>query len=278
MDGDNVVVRGRTWPWRLAASVGAAAVVLGGCGSGGDGKAAAPSPSAASGSAAEASPSAPSGDASPLTPFRPDPAKVPTTRSRAEALATAVVLRPRGWGPDFRAQRPAASTPGTVAVLNERCRWERRPLPRGVLASASRYNEIPAADGRGELKVTASVTVHATVRDADERLAATLEEPLRCRRQQVRADERITELMSVATPYGQGNNTFADDQVVEMGKYLTGGSERAYRWYVTRLGTVTLAVSVKGAKGYSDDELNKYTSHANVTMLNRVQSELGGDS
>ncbi|MDX3697055.1 hypothetical protein PV726_43860 [Streptomyces europaeiscabiei] len=170
------------------------------------------------------------------------------------------------------------STPGTVAVLNEQCRWERQALPQGVLASLSRYSEIPAADGKGELKVTASVTVHTTVRDADERLASILEEPLRCRQQQVRAGERISGLMSAATPHGRGNNTVADDQVVEIGKYLTGESEQTYYWYVNRLGTVTLAVSVKGAKGYSDNELNRYTSHANVTMLNSVEFELGGDS
>ncbi|MFD9465493.1 hypothetical protein [Streptomyces sp. NPDC060027] len=287
MSNGNTVVYRSTWPWRVAASLATAAVVLSGCGSGDDGKAAGPSPSAPSRSPAAATSRSPSaaasasssgGDASSLTPFEADPAKVPRTKSRAEALAAAVALKPQGWGADFRAQRPAVSTPGTVAVLDGQCRWERRALPKGVLASLSLYSEIPAADGKGELKVSAAVTVHTTVRDADERLASTLEEPLRCRQQQVRTDERISELISAATPYGQGNNTYADDQVVEIGSYLTGNSKQTYRWYVTRLGTVTLAVSVKGAKGYSDNELDKYTSHANVTMLNRVEFELGGDS
>ncbi|MEU9139332.1 hypothetical protein AB0D33_25805 [Streptomyces sp. NPDC048404] len=170
------------------------------------------------------------------------------------------------------------SSPRTVAVLDEQCRWERRGLPQGVLASLSRYSEIPATEGKGELKVSAAVTVHTTVREADERLASTLEEPLRCRQQQVRTDERIAKLISAATPYGQGNNTYSDDQVVEIGKYLTGSGEQTYYWYVTRLGTVTLAVSVKGSKGYSDNELATYASHANVTMLNSVEFELGGES
>jgi hypothetical protein len=203
---------------------------------------------------------------------------VPRTRSRAEALAAAVALKPQAWGADFREQRPAESTPGTAAVLDERCRWERRALPKGVLASLSRYSEIPAADGKGELRVSAAVTVHTTVREADEHLATTLEEPLRCRQQQVRTDERIADLISTATPYGQGSNTYSDDQVVEMGKYLTGSGAQTYYWYVTRLGTVTLAVSMKGAKGYSDNELGTYASRANVAMLTRVESELGGDS
>ncbi|MER5192922.1 hypothetical protein ACWD3J_04445 [Streptomyces sp. NPDC002755] len=280
---DNAVERRTVWPWRVTAAMAGAALILGGCGSGDDGKAAEPSPSTPSGSAAGtasgASSASPSGGgASTLTPFVADPAQVPKTRRQAEVLAETVALRPAGWGPDFRAQQPAASTPGTVAVLDEQCRWERQPLPGSVLASLSRYSRIPATAGKGELKVSAAVTVHATVRDADERLATTLEEPLRCREQQVRTDERITELMSTATPYGQGSNNYADDQVVEMGSYLSGNSKQVYRWYVTRLGTVTLAVSVMGGEGYSNNELNRFASNANVSMINSVQFELGGDS
>ncbi|MFJ6984486.1 MULTISPECIES: hypothetical protein [unclassified Streptomyces] len=205
---------------------------------------------------------------------------MPATKERAQALAQAVALEPQGWGAQFRAQQPAASAPGTVAVLDGQCRWQRRGLPPGVLASLSRYSEIPAAGGKGKLKVSAAVTVHTSVRDADEQLAETLEEPLRCRQQQVRSDERITGLISTATPYGQGNNTYADDQVVEMGTYLTGSGsgKQTYYWFVTRLGTVTLAVSVKGAAGYPDSELGTFASRANVTMLNRVQFQLAGEN
>ncbi|WP_307036271.1 hypothetical protein [Streptomyces canus] len=273
-----------TWPWQITTVVIVAGVVLGGCGSGDDGKAAGPKTSAPEKSAAQSGPpeataSASTGgkNASSLA-FQPDPAKVPRTKDRAEALVAAVALKPQAWGAQFRAQQPAASALGTVAELDEQCRWERRGLPRGVLASLSRYSEIPAAGGKGEVKVSAAVTVHTSVREADERLASTLEEPLRCRQQQVRSDEWIAGLMSTATPYGQGNNTYADDQVVEMGKYLTSGGTQTYYWYVTRLGTVTLAVSVKGAKGYSDNELGTFASRANATMLNRVEFELGGES
>ncbi|MFE2586199.1 hypothetical protein [Streptomyces sp. NPDC059378] len=288
MDDDNAVTRRGTWRWaRIAVPVAASALALGGCGSGDHGKAAAPSSSAPSGSVAATASGSSSGagsagsarsDAPSPTPFRADPARVPRTSSRAQALAAAVALQPRGWGADFRAQRPAVSTPGTLAVLDTQCRWERHELPGGVLASLSRYSEIPAAGGKGEVKVSAAVTVHTTVRDADERLATTLEEPLRCRQQEVRTDEWISKLISTASPYGTGNNTYADDQVVEIGKYLTGKSEQTYGWYVTRLGTVTLSVSVKGAKGYSDDELITYASNANAAMLTRLESELGGDS
>ncbi|MFD8733375.1 hypothetical protein ACFV06_00460 [Streptomyces sp. NPDC059618] len=284
MGNSNTIARKGTWPWRVALPFAMGAVVLSGCGSGNGGKAAGPSRSAPSRSAAPSTAGTPSATASASggggsTPalFRASPAKVPRTRGRAETLAAAVTLKPQDWGAGFRAQLPGASAPRTVAVLDEQCRWERRPLPRSVLASLSRYSEIPAAGGKGELKVSAAVTVHATVRDADQRLASTLEEPLRCRQQQVRTDERISGLISTATPYGQGNNTYADDQVVEIGSYLSGNTQQIYRWYVTRLGTVTLAVSVKGAKGYSAAELEQYASHASASMLSRLESELGGD-
>lgn len=278
---DNAGRRRAAWPWRVAASVAGAAVMLGGCGSGGDDKAAGPSPSASPRSAAPTASGSPSaapstgGDASSLTPFHADPAQVPRTKRQAEALAAAVALKPEAWGAGFRAQQPAASTPGTVAVLDEQCRWERRALPRGVLASLSRYSEIPAVGGKGEIKVTAAVTVHATVLDADDQLSTTLEEPLRCREQQVRTDERISELMSVGNPYGQGGNNYADDEVVEIGKYLTGNSKQTYRWTVARIGTVVVTTSVKGARGYSDDELTRQASLALTTMLGSVKSVLG---
>ncbi|MFJ1805388.1 MULTISPECIES: hypothetical protein [unclassified Streptomyces] len=269
---------------RAATSAAAAAVLLGGCGAGDD-KAAEPSPSASARSAApsasgaaSSSASSPGGGTASLSPFEADPAEVPRTGRQAERLAQAVALQPQAWGSRFRAQQPAASAPGTVAVLDAQCRWQRRPLPRTVLASLSRYSELPGAGGKGTLKVTAAVTVHATVRDADQQLSTTLEEPLRCQLQQVRTDEQIAGLMSTASPYGQGGNTYADDTVVEIGSYLTGTSAQAYRWFVARLGTVTVAVSVMGAEGYKPNDLVPFASQGITTMLSRIESELGGKS
>ncbi|MCQ9185728.1 hypothetical protein KMT30_43220 [Streptomyces sp. IBSBF 2953] len=281
---DNARRRRTTWPVRAAASAAGAALLVGGCGAGGD-KAAGPSPSASGRSArpsTSGSPSAPAstaasgGDTAKATPFKADPAKLPRTGARAEALAQAVALQPQDWGSGFRAQRPAASAPGTVAVLDAECRWQRRPLPGSVLASSSRYSELPGTGGKGTLKVTAAVTVHTTVRAADEQLATTLEEALRCRDQQVRTDERISGLASVAMPYGQGGNTYADDSVLEIGSYLTGTTPQSYRWSVARLGSVTVAVSVMGAQGYQESELTRRASYALTTMLSRIESELGG--
>ncbi|MEV1069424.1 hypothetical protein [Streptomyces sp. NPDC050263] len=288
---DNSDRRRPVWParpLRVVASAATVTVLLGGCGTGGE-KADEPSPSASasasgpssgSGSpAASASASSSTGSGSTsLTPFEADPAAVPRTKPQAEALAKAVALRPEGWGAGFRAQQPAESAPGTVAVLDEQCRWQRQALPQGVLASLSLYSVLPAVKGKGELKVTAAVTVHSTVLDADEQLATTLEEALRCPVQQVRTDEQIAKLQSIGTPYGQGGNGYADDQVLEMGSYLSPDGAQTYRWDVLRLGTVTVAVSVKGAAGYSVDELTQYMSNGVTAMLSRVQYELGGKS
>ncbi|MGW0942442.1 hypothetical protein ACWD4O_07745 [Streptomyces sp. NPDC002623] len=273
------------------ASAATVAVLLGGCGAGDD-KTAEPSPSASArsssgtpsgsgsptASASTGSGSTSGSDATSLTPFEADPAAVPRTKAQAEALAKAVALRPQGWGAGFVAQQPAESAPGTAAVLDEQCRWQRRSLPQGVLASLSLYSARPAVKGKGELKVTAAVTVHATVLDADEQLSTTLEEALRCPVQQVRTDEQIAGLRSIGTPYGQGANSYADDDVLEAGSYLSADGEQTYRWDVARLGTLTVAVSVKGAAGYSVDELTDYMSEGLVSMLNRAEFELGGQN
>ncbi|MCX5269592.1 hypothetical protein [Streptomyces sp. NBC_00199] len=283
---DNTGRRRSTW-LRATASAAAAAALLGGCGAGGDNKAAEPGHSASAGSTAPSASGSPSptasasstgGSAATPTPFAADPAKVPRTGRQAESLVRKVTLQPSAWGPSWRAQQPAASAPGTVAVLDAQCRWQRRPLPKTVLASLSRYSELPGAGGKGTVKVTAAVTVHATVRDADQQLATTLEEPLRCQVQQVRTDEQISKLGSAASPFGQSGNTYADDQVVEIGSYLTGRTAQTYRWYVYRLSTVTMAVSVMGATGYRPDELEQLALPALLKMLNSVKSELGGEN
>ena len=185
-------------------------------------------------------------------------------------------MQPQDWGAGFQAQQLARSAEGTLAVLDEECRWQRRALPDDVLASLSLYSELPGTGKRGTVKVTAAVTVHTTVLGADDELSGTLEEVLRCPEQQVRTDERITELMSVGTPFGVRGNTYADDSVYETGAYLTGGGKATYRWMVTRLGQVTVAVSLKGAEGYSADELEQYVTRGTTTMLDRVRFALGG--
>ncbi|MFM9588376.1 hypothetical protein ACKI1J_02585 [Streptomyces scabiei] len=276
---------GRRGGWRskAVASGAAAVVLLSGCSAGTTDRAAAPGEKASGPSASSASASgkksAAGGKASPtpsVTPFAVDPERVPRSGREGAALAAKVAMRPKDWGAGFRAQPLARSAAGTVAVLDEECRWQRRARPEGVLGSLSRYSELPGDGKRGTVKVTATVTVHSTVLGADDQMSEMLEEALRCPEQQVRADERITKLMSVGTPRGLRGNDYADDSVVETGAYLTGSGEALYRWMVTRLGPVTLTVSFKGAAGYTVDDLEQYVTRGTITMLDRVAYELGG--
>ncbi|MFC9280511.1 hypothetical protein [Streptomyces collinus] len=217
----------------------------------------------------------PPGGASATPAFTPDAGLVPRTSKEGRDLVGAVVFAPGDWGRRFVAQDPAESAPGTWAVLDGDCRWERRKLPRGVLAGLSRYSRLPAQGGRGAVKVTAAATTHSSVLGADEQLSTTLEEVLRCPEQQQRADARITGLNSLGTPFGAREQDYADDSVLEAGQYVgQGGEAQPYLWMVARLGTVVVAVSVTGGKGHTEPELQQLGAAALGQMLVRVQQRL----
>ncbi|MFJ9865975.1 hypothetical protein [Streptomyces sp. NPDC101165] len=219
----------------------------------------------------------PSGGSSATPAFTPDADLVPRTSKDGQDLVDSVVFTPGDWGRGFVAQNPAASTPGTWAVLDDNCRWEREKLPRGVLASLSRYSRLPAGAGKGAVRVTAAATAHSFALGADEQLSTTLEEVLRCPEQRPRADERITGLNSLGTPFGSREQDYADDSVLESGQYLgKGGKAQPYLWMVARLGTVVAAVSVTGGQGHTPEELQKLGSTALGQMLGRVQQRLKG--
>lgn len=219
----------------------------------------------------------PSGASTAGSVFTPDASLVPKTARAGRSLAEAVVFTPDDWGRGFVAQTPAESAAGTWPVLGEDCRWQRQKLPTGVLAALSRYSVLNGAGGEGAVKVTAAATVHASVLGADQQLATTLEEVLRCPDQRPRDGERITGLNSVGTPFGAREQNYADDSVIEIGSYTEGGgAAQPYRWTVARLGTVVVAVSVTGSKDHTQDELNQLGSDALARMLERVQQQLKG--
>ncbi|MEU1407267.1 hypothetical protein ABZ471_33815 [Streptomyces sp. NPDC005728] len=219
----------------------------------------------------------PSGGSTAAPVFTPDAALVPRTSEDGQRLVDSVVFAPGDWGRGFVVQDPAESTPGTWAVLDDGCRWSRERAPRGVLASLSRYSLLPAAGGKGAVKVTAAATVHSSALGADEQLSTTLEEVLRCPEQQPRADERITGLNSLGTPFGAREQEYADDSVLEAGQYVEkGGAAQLYRWMVARLGTVVVAVSVTGGKGHTAQELQQLGGTALGQMLGRIQQRLKG--
>ncbi|MFJ9808210.1 hypothetical protein ACIRTB_08260 [Streptomyces sp. NPDC101158] len=212
--------------------------------------------------------------------FTPDPSRAPRTAADAERIALAIVAGPDGWGPDYVKRTPYLSTPGSWPVLDKECTWEGGERPGTVLSSVTAYSEVPAAGGKSVLRVAATVTVHRTEADADWEMAETLEEALRCPGQRLREGERITDLMSLGTPYGIGGNVTTTDSVLERGFYLNDAfkGRQFYTWYQTRIGQVTVATVVKGAPGYTEADINPDQVRANVTMQERVKAQLGATS
>ena len=214
--------------------------------------------------------------------FQPDPRRVPRTEADARRIALAVVVGPDAWGPGYVKRTPHLSDPDYWPVLGADCTWETGTRPSDVLSSVTAYSEIPAAGGRGTLRVAATVTVHRTESDADWEMASTLEEALRCPDQKLRDGERITGLMSLGNPFGVGGNVTAADTLREGGSYLDDAvkGKQFYSWYQSRIGQFTVSTVVKGAPGYT--EMNGDTGigtaqaqvQALITMIERVKGQL----
>ncbi|MEV6326336.1 hypothetical protein [Streptomyces sp. NPDC051909] len=267
-----------------AAGVWAAGAVLllAGCSGGTDTGAAPPGKASASpepGSKPEAT-ATPAPTTTAPRPAALDPRRAPRTTAAAEHLARAVVAGPDAWGPDYEKRSPHLSPDGYWPVLGADCVWDTGSLPRSVLASATAYSEIPAAGGKGTLRVAATITIHRTESDADWELAGTLEEALRCPDQELRQGERVNGLSSLGTPYGDSGNTTTADSVLERGSYLgdASGKPQFYTWFQTRVGQVTFATVVKGAPGYTEAETNTAQVRANVIMQDRLKKQWGAQS
>ncbi|WP_406061149.1 hypothetical protein OG462_25810 [Streptomyces sp. NBC_01077] len=268
--------------WHACCAVLAGSLIATGCTSAGDGKkpdgkgttSTTPAPTGTPTNAPTAVPTA--------LDFTPDPKRAPKTEAEARRLALAVVAGPDAWAPGYVKRTPYLSDPDYWPVLGANCSWETGTRPATALASVTAYSEIPAAGGKGVLRVAATVTIHRTESDADWEMAETLEEALRCPDQKLRDGERITGLMSLGNPFGVGGNVNASDALREGGFYLNDAvkGKQPYSWYQSRIGQVTVATVVKGAPGYTEmsDGMTIGTSQAQiqalVTMLERAQDEL----
>ncbi len=264
-------IRGRTVAWCTAG------LVLAACSSGGErSERRPPTPIPPSATPTDA---APAPEPSAGSTFTPDPDLVPRSRADGLRLARTIAAAPDMYGPGFVKRSPYESDPAQWAVLDQECVWQRERLPKDVLASLTTYSELPAAKGKGPVRVSSVVTVHREVDGADWEMARTLEEALRCPDQQLRAGEWISGLFSEGMAYGQGTNAYADDTVTENGEYHsdTLGGPYGYNWSQARIGPVTVASVVKGGKGYSDKELDRAVEQGFSSMVVRAQSELGGD-
>ncbi|MFH8838780.1 hypothetical protein [Streptomyces sp. NPDC017868] len=267
---------------RACCAVMVGGLIATGCSSGGEGE----KPGGKGGTSATAAPTeAPAATPTP-TPtafdFTPDPKRAPKTEAEARRLALAVVAGPDAWGPEYVKRSPYLSDPEYWPVLDETCSWETGSRPPTVLYSVTAYSEIPAAGGKGNLRVASTVTVHRTATDADWEMASTLEEALRCPDQQLRAGERISGLISVGNAFGRDGMYTAEDSLGERGFYERDDvkGKQQYGWTQSRIGQVTVAVVVKGAPGYAETATATTTGtiqpqvNALVTMLNRVKEQL----
>lgn len=214
----------------------------------------------------------------PTSALDADPAKAPRDPAAARTLIDDVIADPGLFGPEAVAATPYESDPGRFSVLGDDCVWRQEPLPGDVLATLSRHFEVPPAAGKDTARLVAVVTVHRTAAQADWENAGMLEEMLRCPEQQLGGGERLTDLISSASYYGDSENRYADDVLRESGDHRgAGGAPAPYAWMQMRLGQVTVSVSVRAGRGYDAAEAQDLGRDAGVRMLRRVADALGRD-
>ncbi len=264
-----VVIRGAV---RLGCALAVCGSVLVGCTSGG-GEPSGSAPAKKAGAAATADPS-------PTEVVDIDPARLPGTKARAAALIRDVLPDPSAFDPGAVRRTPYESDPRRWPVLGDDCVWHQQALPKDVLATLTRSYEIPASAARGPLRLSAVVTVHRSAEQADWENAEVLEEMMRCPSQQLRSDEVITSLNDVPNSLGDSGNEYADDVLNELGTYTSAevGGPHPYLWEQTRIGQFTLAVSAKGAKGWSQADLFDRLRDPHVGMRARLRAAIERDT
>ncbi|MEO3764290.1 hypothetical protein [Streptomyces sp. B8F3] len=202
-----------------------------------------------------------------------DPEKVPRTAAQARRLIEDVIVGPEQFGSAAVRATPYESDPARWTVLAEDCAWRTEELPDDVLATLTRYFEIPAADGKGTAELSATVTVHRSTLDAAWEQARMLEEAVGCPEQTLRAGERLTGLTSTALARGEGANETSDDSLSEHGECVsdTRGGPYPYSWDQSTFGPVVVGVSVcAGAKTAAGD-VTGVSIEPMVTMMQRAQ-------
>ncbi|MFJ1589588.1 hypothetical protein ACIOD0_04930 [Kitasatospora albolonga] len=268
-------------------AVAAAGLVLAGCGGSGTkaGEDADPKPSASVRQAGESA--EPSGTPGPKKPgkstepgalpsaydFTPDPARVPKTAAEARRLTRNAALGESDWSAGMVKATPYESA-GSWPVLADSCVWSRTALPDGVLDRFTRRLDIPAQGGKGRVQGAVTVTVHRTEAGADREIKDTVQESFRCPAQELGGGQRLSGLMSLQ--YDPKDVRNADASLFEAGKYSGPGSGglQDYVWSKSRIGPVTTAVSVKGAKGYQTVDLMRIAAEGGAKVLYNVELEL----
>lgn len=204
-----------------------------------------------------------------------DQAKLPATRKEALDLIGRVIAEPATFGPGVVERSPYESDPATWPVLGTDCVWRQEKPASSVLATLSRSFEVPAAGGKGPVRLSAVVTVHRTRDDARWEMAESVEETMRCPTQQLRQGELIGSMIASSLGQQKGVMDSAEDFLLESGEYQNaelGGGPYPYSWYLSQSLQFTVAVTGKGAKGWSAQEVDVLANQAHATMLLRLGS------
>ncbi|MFD7721156.1 hypothetical protein [Streptomyces sp. NPDC059814] len=203
-----------------------------------------------------------------------DPARLPVSRGQALDFIGRVLADPDSFGPDVVRRSPYESDPATWPVLGTDCVWQQKKPAHHVLATRSRAFEVPAAGGKGPVRLSAVITVHRSREDARWEMAESVEETMRCPTQQLRKGELIGSLVSSSLARGENNQNLSEDTLLEIGQYQSStlGGPFPYVWQQAQTLQFTVAVTGKGAKGRTEKELDALTSEAQAAMLLRLQA------
>lgn len=237
-------------------------------GADGDGKGAKKTSAAKS----SGSPSGPS--ASPAPVLDADPGRLPKDRSGALDLIGRVIADSDSFGPGVVKRSPYESDPATWPVLGADCVWHREKPASNVLATLTRSFEVPAAQGKGPMRLSAVVTVHRTRDDARWEMAESIEETMRCPTQQLQQGERIGSMISGALLGGESGQSTSEDSLTEFGEYSSTalGGPHEYYWQQAQTLQFTVAATGKGAKGRTEAEISRLVTQGLSTMLIRLES------
>ncbi|WP_329389203.1 hypothetical protein OG625_35535 [Streptomyces sp. NBC_01351] len=267
---------------RAYGCVAAGLLVLAGCSNGGGGKNGAGEripAGAASGTASAAATPAPASSGTPTAPLIPelDESKQPRTAADARALIGSIAIGQEAFGPEVGRSTPFESDPARWPVLDADCVWQTEKLPQDVLATSTRYFQIPAKDGHGRVQINATVTVHRSRLESGWETARAMEEVLRCPDQRLRAGEELKGLWGASLYQGEQVNGWTEDAFTESGQYVgeEGGGPHPYLWSQGQFGPVTIAIAGKGAQGFTPEALSALVVQGTSRMMLQAHQELG---
>ncbi|MEV7520526.1 hypothetical protein [Streptomyces sp. NPDC091371] len=266
---------------RTFGCLAAGLLALAGCSSGGGGKSGGERTPSATASTAAGTPGtpAPAPSATAAAPLVPDldESKQPRTAAEARALIGRIVIGQESLGPEVVRATPFESNPARWPVLGEDCVWQTAGLPEDVLATSTRYFQVPAKDGHGLVRINATVTVHRNRQESGWETAHAMEEILRCPDQRLRAGEELKGLIGFSLYQGQGLNGWTEDAFTESGEYVSkeGGGPHPYLWSQGQFGPVTIAVAGKGAEGFTSEALNTLVVQGTARMMLQAKQALG---